>query len=56
MKRKRLLRTLRRKMKFSIKDFLVNGQNQNFPVDLVKFTEEALNRKLHFLCSWLFCH
>ena len=29
--------------------------NSQFPADLVTFTEEILNRKLHFLCSvnWL---
>ena len=29
--------------------------NPKFPVDLVTFTEEILNGKLHFLCSelWL---
>ena len=43
-------------MKFSIKDFLSKllgicyGFPQ-FPVDLVTFTEETLNRKLHILCS-----
>ena len=25
--------------------------NLQFPVDLVTFTEEILNEKLHFLCS-----
>ena len=25
--------------------------NPQFPTDLVTFTEEILNRKLHFLCS-----
>ena len=25
--------------------------NPKFPVDLVTFTEETLNVKLHFLCS-----
>ena len=25
--------------------------NPQFPADLVKFTEEILNRKFHFLCS-----
>ena len=25
--------------------------NPQFPVDLVAFTEEILNEKLHFLCS-----
>ena len=30
-------------MKFSFKDI--------FPADLVTFTEESLNGKLHFLCS-----
>ena len=33
-------------MKFSIKDFF-----SKFPVDLVTFTKEILNRKLHFLRS-----
>ena len=32
------------KMKFSIKD-------TQFPVDLVTFTQEILNEKLHCLCS-----
>ena len=34
------------KMKFFIKDFF-----SKFPADLVAFTEEILNGKLHFLCS-----
>ena len=25
--------------------------NPQFPVDMVTFTDETLNRKLHFLCS-----
>ena len=36
------------KMKFSIKDFF--GKCDQFPADLVTFTEEILNGKLHFLC------
>ena len=37
------------KMKFSIKDFFSNcDQSQQFPADLVTFTEETLNGKLHF--------
>ena len=28
--------------------------NPQFPADLVTFTEEILNGKLHFLCSVLF--
>ena len=36
-------------MKFSIKDFF-----SKFPADLVTFTEEILNGKLHFLCSVVF--
>ena len=36
-----------KKMKFSIKDFF----SKQFPADLVKFTEEILNGKLHFFCS-----
>ena len=27
------------------------GPDPHFPVDLVKFTEEILNGKFHFLCS-----
>ena len=46
MRRERLFKPLYTKMKFSIKDFLVNVINLHFPVDLVKFTEEILNRKL----------
>ena len=44
------------KMKLSIKGFLVNLFLQ-FPVDLVTFTKEILNEKLHFLCSdkYIFC-
>ena len=38
--------TLHKKMKFSIKDFF-----PQFPADLVVFTEEILNGKLHLLCS-----
>ena len=41
-----ILRTFpAQKMKFFIKDF------SQFPVDLVTFTGENLNGKLHFLCS-----
>ena len=36
------------KMKFSIKDFF--SKCDQIP-DLVTFTEEILNGKLHFLCS-----
>ena len=40
------------KMKFSVKEFLSKlGQIRKFLVDLVTFTEEILNGKLHFLCS-----
>ena len=38
-------------MKFSIKDFLSKWDQIQFPADLVKFTEEILNGKLHFLSS-----
>ena len=45
-------------MKFSIKDSSVNvtksSGNMQETADLVKFTEEILNGKLHFLCSVLF--
>ena len=35
-------------MKFSIKDFF--SKCDQFSADLVTFTEEILNGKLHFLC------
>ena len=36
-------------MRFSIKDFFSKcDQKPKFPADLVTFTEEILNRKLHF--------
>ena len=39
-------------MKFSIKDFFIKyDQMRIFSEDLVTFTEEILNEKLHFLCS-----
>ena len=38
------LRCTVQKMKFSIKDFFIK-------CDLVTFTEEILNGKLHFLCN-----
>ena len=38
------------KMKFSIKDFF-RKWDQDGTADLVTFTEEILNGKLHFLCS-----
>ena len=37
------------KMKFSIKDFF--SKCDQIPADLVTFTEEILNGKLHFLCD-----
>ena len=40
------------KMKFSIKDFF-NKYDQIGSADLVTFTEEILNGKLHFLSSVL---
>ena len=36
------------KMKFSIKISSVNVTNSQFPADLVTFTGEMLNGKLHF--------
>ena len=39
------------KMKFPIKDSCVSNISIKFPADLVTFTEEILNGKLHFLCS-----
>ena len=42
-------------MKFYIKDFFIKCDQicsfQQFFADLVTFTEEILNGKLHFLCS-----
>ena len=39
------------KMKFSIKDFLSKCDQIRRKLDLVTFTKEILNGKLHFLCS-----
>ena len=40
-------------MKFSVKDFFSKcDQTCSFPAVLVTFTEEILNGKLHFLCSY----
>ena len=36
-------------MKFSITDFC--NKYPQFPADLITFTEEIRNGKLHFLCS-----
>ena len=38
-------------MKFSIKDFFSKYDHICLHLDLVTFTEEILNRKLHFLRS-----
>ena len=38
-------------MKFSIKFFFSKCDQIQFPADLVTFTEEILNEKIHFLCS-----
>ena len=38
---------------FSIKNFFSNCDQIRSPADLVTFTEENLNGKLHFLCSVL---
>ena len=43
-----MVETLHKKMKFSIKIFYSKCDQI---VDLVKFTEEILNEKLHFRCS-----
>ena len=44
--------TLHTKMKFSIKDFFRKyDQIRQKTTDLVTFTKEILNGKLHFLCS-----
>ena len=49
-------RTTAQKMKFFIKDFFSvdvtkSAGNRQETADLVTFTEEILNGKLHFLCS-----
>ena len=41
-------KTLHKKMKFSINDFFSKCE---LTADLITFTEEILNGKLHFLCS-----
>ena len=42
-------------MKFSIKNFFSKcEQITQFPLDLVRFAEEILHEKLHFLCSVTF--
>ena len=41
-------------MKFSIKDFSSKCAQIRKTADLVTFTEEILNGKLHFLCSVAF--
>ena len=39
-------------MKFSIKDFYGKyDQNRSFTADLITFTEEILDAKLHFMCG-----
>ena len=38
-------------MKFSMRDFLVNAIEFAGNCGFVKFTEEILNGRLHFLCS-----
>ena len=40
--------TTAQKMKFSIKDFF--SKCDQFPADLITFTDEILNGNLHFLC------
>ena len=39
------------KMKFSIKNFFSKCDQIKFPADLVTFTKDILNEKLHFLCN-----
>ena len=38
-------------MKFSIKDLFSNCDEIKFSANLVTFTKEFINGKLHFLCS-----
>ena len=44
-------RTHCKKMKYFIKDFFSKWPSSQFLADLITFTEEILNGKLHFLCS-----
>ena len=39
------------KNKFSIKSFFTKFENPQETADLVTFTQEILNGKLHFLCN-----
>ena len=43
--------TALKKWSFQLKISSVNVTEPQFPADLVTFTEETLNGKLHFLCS-----
>ena len=43
--------TLHKKWNFPLRTFSENVTKLQFPANLVKFTEEILNGKLHFLCS-----
>ena len=38
-------------MKFSIKNFFSKCDQIKFPADLVTFTKDVLDEKLHFLCN-----
>ena len=38
-------------MKFSIKNFFSKCDQIKFPANLVTFTKDILNEKLHFLCN-----
>ena len=44
-------RNTAQKMKFSINDFFSKCDQIGRKLDLLTFTEEILNGKLHFLCS-----
>ena len=48
-------RSLHKNWSFPLRISSVNVLNPQFPADLVTFTEEILNGRLHFLCSeyWL---
>ena len=45
-----MLSSLEKKMKLSIMDFFSRPDSQE-TAHLVTFTEEILNKKLHFLCN-----
>ena len=48
---KKRVQTLHKKRSFPLRIFSVNATKSTGNANLVTFTEEILNGKLHFLCS-----